>query len=667
MDGFDDAVNGYVDVADQLTRYLRSRAADHFAAERALKRSIDSRREFEDRRERVRETFRSSVGGLPDRPTDPAVETTGRIARDGYSIELLTVESRPEFHVTANCYVPDGDGPHPGILFLCGHVDDPKGDPDNQRACVDLASNGFVVLVVDPVCQGERTQYVDPETDEPVFGGSGGVFPHCYAGQKCVYAGATLARYLIHDDRCALDYLTGRADVDDDRIGVTGSSGGGIQTLYLSLVDDRVDAAAPCCSVTERREWLKTGKRIDAEQVVYGAIPRGINYDDFLTAIAPAPVCVGAAASDQYFPIEGVHETVDRTLGVYDLYDAEDRVTLHVADTTHCSVYELREGVFEFLCDHLGAGAYDPRDDIRTIERAELHATPTGDVLEAYPDERTLDDLIRAYVSETVPDAGTTSAVDDGDGEFAEALRETVVERFGLDREGCELHPRFVSRTDGPDADGVAVDHVWFRTERDPDVVVTGVLVSEPGSTAESPAVVLYDEGTEALPDRSDDVASLAREHGTVLVFDPRGVGAVRNRVVPIPAWVDDYYGIYGTEFKLASDALQLGSSLLGMRVYDVLRAAEFLRSATDADRISFVGEGTGAYHALYAAVAARAVDRVDVRGGAASFVELATGRDVPFRPQLTAFDVVGVCDVPHLTAALDRRGVSLAGRTGGR
>lgn len=75
-----------------------------------------------------------------------------------------------------------------------------------------------------------------------------GVFGHAYAGQKCFYAGANVARYMIHDARCGFDYLCGRPDADTDRLGVTGSSGGGMQTMYLCLLDDRVDVAAPAVS-----------------------------------------------------------------------------------------------------------------------------------------------------------------------------------------------------------------------------------------------------------------------------------------------------------------------------------------------------------------------------------------------------------------------------------
>jgi len=666
MDGFDPGLNGYFDAETQLSRYLRGRAADHFAAERDEKRGIDSQREFEARRERVRDRFLSVIGGLPERPDDLAVETRGVLTRDGYAVERIVFESLPDFHVTANCYVPDGDGPHPAVLFLCGHAEAAKADAFNQKACAELALNGFVVLALDPVAQGEREQYRDPETGEALVSGGGGVFAHCYAGQQCFYAGANLARWMVHDARRGLDYLHERSDVDADRIGVTGTSGGGIQTEYLMLADDRIDAAAPCCAVTEREEWLKTGKRIDAEQNVVGAIPAGFNYDDLVTAIAPSPVCVGAAASDEYFPIEGVRETDDRARHVYDLYDAVENLDLVVADETHCSVYEIGDPLFEWLCDRLGDGEFESHDDeLTVVDEADLHCTPEGSVCAAYDDERTIDDLVRAYVeSEVTPEETTDS--DDVD---SENVRRAVVDQFDLDRERCDLHPRFVAEDE---FEGLTVERVWFRSERDPDAVVAGVLVSDPAEstrsqsegatgppsteTTRSPAVVLYDRGTEDLAERSEEVASLAARRGTVFVFDPRGVGAVRNRHVPIPNWADDYYGLYGTEFKFAYDALLLGTSLFGMRVYDVLRAVEFLRSETDAEEVALVGEGVGAYHALYAAVTDDGIGTVDLRDLGPGFREMATNREYPYDPRLTAFDVVGDCDVPHLLAALDDR-----------
>lgn len=661
MEGFGGAVDGYYDVEDLLARYILQRARVRFGNGEGTLDDVESRADVEAHRDSVRSFLKSSIGGLPDRPPHLAVETTDRHERDGYSVECVTFESLADYHVTANCFVPDGDGPHPGILFLCGHSGPPREDEWNQKACIDLASNGFVVLIVDPLGQGERRQYEDLDHDDTEVSGGGGTFPHIYAGQKCFYAGLNLARYVLHDNRCALDYLCGRPDVDEERIGVTGTSGGGLQTVYLSVLEDRIAAAAPCCSVSERYEQMKTGSRTHAEQALVGSVGRGLDYEDFLAALAPLPLFVGAAAHDRWFPIEGVYATVDRVRDVYGRYDAEDEVSLVVADAPHSPVYEFRDDVFGWLCDQFDAGDYRPVDDPQTFEEGALHCTEAGNVLDEYADERTIDDVIATDVAAGYPNAGATPPVDDT-GDYGEKMRETVVERFDLHRESCDLHPRFVHETT---ADGLDVERVWFKTERDPDVVVTGVLASDPETTTESPAVVLFGRGTAELPERRETITSLADAYGTVLVFDPRGVGAVRNRNVPVPSWADDYFDVFGTEFKFANDALLLDTSLLAMRVFDVHLAATFLRSETDAAQVSFVGEGVGSYHALYAAAATENVARVELSDLGPSFYEMATNREAPFDPRLTVSDVVGDCDLPHLLSALDQRGVSIDRDTG--
>jgi dienelactone hydrolase len=661
IDGFGPALDGHYDVADAVRRYLDDRTGRRLAAARETRAALDTRGDHERRRDRLRERFLDRIGGLPERGEDPTVETTDVLEREGYTVERLVVERHPGVHLTANCYVPDGaseGAPRPGALFLCGHVAAGKADPLNQRACIELATSGVVVLAVDAVSQGERGQYRDAEIGARPVGG--GVTEHCYAGQQCLYAGATLARYVLDDDRSALTALAGRGDVDAERLGVVGTSGGGVRTQYLGFVDDRVAVAAPCCSVTTRAEWLKTGKRVDAEQLVPGAAAVGLGHAEFLAAMAPRPVLVGAATSDQYFPVEGAHEAVGRARRVYGLYDARDAVDLVVADRPHCSVYEFGDELFEWLCDRLGAGPFVPREDHAVVEPGALDATPEGDVRSSFPDERTVTDRLAADLAagrvgpegDERGDEGTAN----GGSVDPDGLRDRLVERFGLDRPVADRHPRTTHRGGEGDLD---VERLWFRTERDPDAVVAGVLVSDPESRARSPAVVCFADGTRELPARSDDVAALAAEHGAVLVFDPRGVGATRNRTIPVPAWVEDDDGVYGTAFKLAYDALALDDSLFGLRVFDVLQGAAFLRARTDARRVSFVGEGVGAYHALYAAGATGAVGRVDLRALGPGFREMATSREYPYDARLTAYDVLD-SDVPDVLAALRERGTAV-------
>lgn len=669
MDGFRRNLDGFYDVENQLPRYLRERAGEHFDAERARKEAIETVGDHERHVERMREGFLDAVGGLPDERTPLAAETTGALERDEYSIETVVYESLPGFHVTANCYRPAGDGPFPAVLFLCGHSTTGKASPVYQRACIELARNGFVVLAVDPIGQGERVQSYDPETGEI---SRRNIREHTYLGLQCQLAGSNLARYVVWDMVRSLDYLEERPDVDDDRLGATGNSGGGMQTGFLMLVDDRLDAAVPCCFVTSREEYMETGQAQDGEQILHGAVERGLNYDDFVSAFAPDPVLIGAAQSD-FLCVEGTRKSFERARDVYELYGHPERVELAVADDTHGLSPPLREAMVNWFREHLRGVAPEFETGEPPVEdEADLLCTDAGQVHGEYPDETHLVDCNADFVAEQYVDAGQVPSVDDREG-YAASIRETVVDRFNLDRRGGDLHPRRIE-TERDEAAGVRWEKVFFYAE--PNVLVAGIVIESlvpPDCLA--PTIVLPERGTVEFDDREERVASLARDRGLAMAFDPRGVGAVRARDVNTPlANGGEYFDYHGTEYKLASDALMLGNSLFGMRVFDVLRAREYLARRVDggnpdgrgneADVAEYAldGIGVGALHALYAAAAEPRFGSIRVEDPPDSFHELATAReyDVDFR--LLVHGVVGECDLPQLLPALADRDLTWEG-----
>ena len=73
----------------------------------------------------------------------------------------MIYESRPDHHVTANLYLPDGKGPFPGVLMPIGHSTNGKAADYVQRGCILLAKNGIAALAYDPIGQGERRQLLD--------------------------------------------------------------------------------------------------------------------------------------------------------------------------------------------------------------------------------------------------------------------------------------------------------------------------------------------------------------------------------------------------------------------------------------------------------------------------------------------------------------------------
>ncbi|MBN1183854.1 MAG: acetylxylan esterase [Bacteroidales bacterium] len=156
---------------------------------------------------------------------------------------------------------------------------------------------GFIVFAFDPVAQGERLEYYDPETGKDIVGDPDIV--HSYSGAQAFITGSLQARYMIWDGIRAVDYLLTRKEVDPARIGITGRSGGGTQSSQIAALDDRILAAAP------------------------DGIVRGIDHADLLLVRAPKPTLIIATTGD-YFSIQGFRETAEEVSGIYKAYDKED-------------------------------------------------------------------------------------------------------------------------------------------------------------------------------------------------------------------------------------------------------------------------------------------------------------------------------------------------------
>ena len=122
----------------------------------------------------VRERIRTCFGPLPEKtPLNPRVTET--VERDAYHIEKVIFESRPGFLVTANLYLPKGRRSRlPGVVGTCGHSANGKAAEAYQSFAQGLARLGYVVLLYDPIGQGERLQYVDQSWRRPPRNGHGG-------------------------------------------------------------------------------------------------------------------------------------------------------------------------------------------------------------------------------------------------------------------------------------------------------------------------------------------------------------------------------------------------------------------------------------------------------------------------------------------------------------
>lgn len=551
-------LGGYLDAGSQWRDHVFRRTESELRRWHAVNDRLADPADVASRQRDIRAAAAGLLGArVPAEP--PPARTVGVVRTPSYRIEKLIIEAGPRHGITANLYRPDGlDGPAGAVLILCGHAAESKAYPQYQAVAGRLARNGLLALVIDPFGQGERRQFPDrPELAQPTA-------DHLRSGVGCWWAGRSSGRFFVRDAVRAVDYLAGRSDVDADRIGVTGNSGGGTQTALLMMIDERIAAAAPATFITSRGHYLRTGQAQDAEQVIIGGTAAGLDHEDALIAMAPRPVLVLAADYD-FFPIEGTVATVRRAGRAYRILGAEDRLRLHRTSGGHAYHPELARAACAFFVEHLGVDRDRPLDETEPepLDPAALACTRTGQLITDGEFTATIADLNRAEDVERVPDR-----------------QAWLLEQVENGRDpAADPYPRWFPATEH-DLDGrpVRLRPVYWWSER--DLVNAALLITPADRRSRSLTLVLLPDGTAEADRHRDQFATMIDEDRAILVLDVRGVGALAPH--PIGARFPDPES--GTRYRLTCDLLWLGDSPIAGQVYDVRRCLELIARDPELD-----------------------------------------------------------------------------------
>jgi hypothetical protein len=357
------------------------------------------------------------------------------------------------------------------------------------------------------------------------------------------------------------------------------------------VLDPRLAAAVPCTWITSQEHMMKTGHAQDMEQIVFGAMTRGPNHDDYMSAMAPRPALIGAAAYDP-FPVEGSIQSHERARKVYALYGAAENAGIVIDPAGHDYTPGLREACVNWFRKHLKKEAQDfVTGDPPVLEDTVLQVTRSGQVTMDYPECRTIFDLICE-----LPDPPKRERTPP---QLRGELAQTLAIHAAGSRKAVIL-PRILRR----DHEGTTVEDTWFFSAS--DVIVGGALFapSLPGTV-----LLVLDQGTTDLPEHMPLVEDFLRQGKAVFAFDPRGLGAVRTRPVSTSeAFRPDgdfdafarEYPFFSTGYKMACDAMMMELSTLGLRVFDVLRAFDYLSGRGP---VEIHGVGNGAIWSYFAAV----------------------------------------------------------------
>jgi dienelactone hydrolase len=243
---------------------------------------------------------------------------------DGYNVENIAIESFPGFWISGNLYTPSNlKEKNPAVLCPHGHAADKRLAPDVQIRSAALARMGAIVFAYDMVGYAESTQ-VDHRI--PI---------------------ALLLQ--TWDSRRVLEYLLSRRDVDPERIGMTGGSGGGTQTFMLTAIDERIRVSVPVVQVSAH---FFGGCVCESGMPVHRSLQHQTNNVEIAALAAPRPMLLISDGADWTRNTPRVeYPYIQR---VYALYDAEHKVeNVHLPAEKHDYGTSKRVAMYNFMAHHL--------------------------------------------------------------------------------------------------------------------------------------------------------------------------------------------------------------------------------------------------------------------------------------------------------------------------
>jgi dienelactone hydrolase len=617
--------------------------------------TLQTKDDWQKRQLLVKEKLAVLFGPIPEKtPLNPRI--SGTLKKDGYRVEKLVFESMPGFYVAGCVFIPEGlTGKAPAILNVIGHNQEAFRAELYQLVYLNLVKKGFIVLAIDPIGQGEAVQFYDEDIGFSRAGYS--VVEHCYAGNLTFLSGISLARYFAWDGIRAIDYLISRPDVDPERIGVTGFSGGGTVTTYVSALDERVKVSVPCSWSTYSRRQIETKGAQDAEANLVHGLKQGISVEDLLAVRAPKPTLMTFTSRDQYLSIQGARDAYNEVHRIYKAYDKEENLQLVEDDYKHWLTPKIRNAIYSFFMEHLGVKGDPVEEHVEMIPSEELQITPTGQARTWLKGEN----VQSINAKETAP---LIEILEESRFDIPKHLE--TVKNKAMDLSGY-IAPAYDDGTPFLNGryqrDGYTVSKIAIEGEGD-YVIPILLFVPDPDKKTFPAIIYLHPQGKAHDSQPGGAIEKLVKEGYVVAAVDVIGVGELRNTVTRENA--DDYAGVL------------TGQSVPAIQAGDIVCVVNYLKHHGKAgDLIGAVAINEMSIPLLHAAAFEPSISNLVFIGSITSYrsivmndnynIGLVYNSDGYWHPWEIDFSwgVAGALtayDLPDLIATLAPRKVAMAG-----
>ncbi|WP_298866763.1 acetylxylan esterase [uncultured Gimesia sp.] len=599
----------------QLSDYFR------YHAEKLAKRSLKNIKDLEtwEKKRSVYRTQLFEMLGLSPLPakTDLKTKITHSTTSAGFIVENITFQSRPGLHVTGNLYRPiKQEGKIPAILYVCGHGNVKKNGisygskAHYQHHGAWFARNGYVCLTIDTLQLGEIEGLHHGTYREGMWWWlSRGYTPAGVEAWNCIRA---------------LDYLQSRPEVDGEKLGVTGRSGGGAYSWWISAIDERIKASVPVAGITNLKNYVIDGAVEGHCDCMFMVNTYQWDYAQVAALVAPRPLLISNTDKDSIFPLDGVVDVYRKTMQIYELYGVPQNLGLQITEGPHKDTQELRIHAFHWF-NHFLKGD----DSLIEMAATKFHTPEELKVFKTLPKDQKNTKIHESFVKQTK--ATIPQDTQQWEQQSAEWKKLLLTKSFRAwpKKNDTTTKTKVATAT----KDGLTLKTVTFDSQTHVPLKLF-IIVPEKSpekGIGQATLNVLNQEEWEAFtqvlapvfPDSfsqnskskiSPDLYQKLRQQvvdqkTAVAYFAPRGIG--------LSSWNPEKR----KQIQIKRRFYLLGQSLEGMQSWDVRRAIQELKRQPDfaKSELRLVGTGNTAALCLYASLFEKGINELDLTGMPAS------------------------------------------------
>jgi dienelactone hydrolase len=547
-------------------------------------------------------------------PLKPVV--TGKVDHPDFTVENVHFQSRPGLYVTGNLYLPKkAKGKLPTILYVCGHARVKKdgvsfGNKTHyQHHGGWFARNGYVCLTIDTLQLGELE----------------GIHHGTYNQKMWWWNARGYSSAGVEAWNCirALDYLETRPEVDADHFGVTGRSGGGAYSWWISALDERIKVAVPVAGITSLRNHVVDGCVEGHCDCMYHVNTYGWGYDKIAALVAPRPLLISNTDKDRIFPLDGVVQVYSNARRIYELHGAVNNIGLQITEGPHKDTQELRVHAFHWFNRFLKGQNPSPLIEMAAVKFFEPEQLRVFDKLPSDEKNTTIQDTFALKAPKPKVPKSDSEWAAQRDGLLRMLRKKCFVGWPEIESgHGLKLKPVFDAAADGirfrayDFTSQGAVRLRLYLAHRDGlkpsdlDLVVLNSLDEQGWTEFLAGMRVGFEKQLqgEALPPADKDAYA---SNDKMLKAFKWGMAWVAPRGIGPTAWNPNER----KQTQIRRRFMQLGQTRDGMRVWDVRRAVQALR-ATDGMTdlpLWMQGEREMAGITLYASLSEQNVARLDL------------------------------------------------------